>query len=89
MARVYEVASVFSRYLAHRARELEAAGLVTIIPVKDFPKGAPVHEDGSTEYDPKKPLAFFAVECRSKKSRDAWAAAVGEWDDIRAEQVQA
>jgi hypothetical protein len=89
VAKQYEVASVFNRWLAGRARELEAAGLVTIIPVKDFPKGAPIHEDGSTKYDPKKPLAFFAVECSGKRQCAAWAAVVGEWEAMRAEQVSA
>lgn len=85
----HEIESVFSRWLAGKARELEAAAKLTIIPVGEFPEGAPIHEDGSSEYDPKKPLVFFAVECRGKRQCDAWAAVVDEWKAMLAAQVSA
>lgn len=85
----YEIYTVYARWLAGRARELEAAGKIEIIPIRDFPDDVPIHEDGSTEYDPRKPLAYFAVECRGKRSCDAWDAVVREWDKMRAEPVSA
>ncbi|MDP4023723.1 hypothetical protein Q8W71_13890 [Methylobacterium sp. NEAU 140] len=79
------IESVFSKFLGHRARKLEADGLAEIIPTGSFMGIAPVHEDGSVDYDPRKPLALFAIKIVSETGRARWAADCREWDALRAE----
>lgn len=71
--RNHQIQSIFNPILARRARALaEQHRHVRIIEVKDFPDGAPIHEDGSSVYDPRKPLVYFAIELRSAHAIKAW-----------------
>jgi len=82
--RNHQIQSVFAPGLASEARLLaESHRHVRIIPLKDFPAGAPIHEDGSSEYDPKKPLAYFAIELRSQHAIDRWTA-ICNWVEAKA-----
>jgi hypothetical protein len=85
-----QIMSVFDRWLAGQARKL-AVGTpgFAIISVNDFPVGAPIHEDGSSTYDPRKPLAYFAVELSSKAAIDAWNGVSAEFDGVVAEDLSA
>jgi CO dehydrogenase/acetyl-CoA synthase alpha subunit len=71
--RSFEIKSVFNKWLGAKARELAAAGTIQIIEANDFPEGAPIHEDGSSEYDPRKPLVLFAVLLSGTRAKTAWA----------------
>lgn len=83
--RRHKIESIFSPILAREARLLAANHReVRIIPVRDFPMGAPIHEDGSDTYDPRKPLAYFAIELRSQRAIDRWTA-IRDW--IEAKQL--
>lgn len=77
------IESVFCRELAREARKLEAQGRIEIIPVSEFPEGAPLHEDGSGVYDPRKALALFAVYCRSNDEIFGWWRAVYQVQKVR------
>lgn len=81
--RHYEIQSVFNKWLGMKARELAAAGTIKIIETHDFPEGAPLHEDGSTEYDPMKPLALFAVELSGAKAVNAWNAVIRDFRTLQ------
>jgi hypothetical protein len=70
------IQSIFARPLASKAREMAEAGLIQIIPTKDFPEGAPIHEDGSSVYHPAKALVYFAVQLRTRAELDGWNAAI-------------
>jgi CO dehydrogenase/acetyl-CoA synthase alpha subunit len=80
--RTFEIKSVFNKWLGAKARELAGAGTIQIIEVADFPEGAPIHEDGSSEYDPRKPLVLFAVLLSGTRAKNAWAAVEREFDRI-------
>lgn len=80
--REFEIFSVFDKWLGRKARELDGTPGFRIIPVSDFPEGAPLHEDGATEYDPKKPLVLFAVELSGKRAIDKWAKISREFDAL-------
>lgn len=80
--RHYEIFSVFDKWLGRRAREMEGTPGFRIIPVGEFPDGAPLHEDGSTEYDPRKPLVLFAVELSGKRAIAEWAKVTREFDAL-------
>jgi hypothetical protein len=67
-----QIVSVFCKWLGRAARELAAENKLAIIEASDFPKGSPIHEDGSTEYDPMKPLVLFAVYLRSPSEIRRW-----------------
>lgn len=82
--RVHEIQSVFNKWLGMKARELAGQGLIKIIKSSDFPKGAPIHEDGSTEYDPMKPLVLFAIQITDTKGKRAWDAVLREFDELQA-----
>ena len=73
-----EIESVFCKWLGRKARELAAQDKIKIIEVDDFPKNAPIHEDGSTVYDPMKPLVLFAVMLPNKTAIRTWAKVVRE-----------
>lgn len=81
--RQYEIQSVFNKWLGRQARELAKNGVLKIIETNDFPEGSPLHEDGSTVYDPMKPLALFAVELNGYKAITAWNAVLREFDRLR------
>lgn len=76
----FEIKSVFNKWLGRKARGLAADGIIEIIEVGDFPEGAPIHEDGSTEYDPRKPLVLFAVMLSGTRAKAAWAKVEREFD---------
>jgi hypothetical protein len=80
--RSFEIKSVFSKWLGAKARELAAAGTIQIIEASDFPEGAPIHEDGSTEYDPRKLLVLFAVLLSGTRAKTAWANVEREFDRL-------
>ncbi len=81
--REWEVQSVFNKWLGMRARQMAKDGVLEIIEAKDFPKGAPIHEDGSTEYDPMKPLVLFAVSLTNRRAINEWNEVLREFDDLR------
>lgn len=81
--REWEVQSVFNKWLGMKARQLAKDGVIEIIEAKDFPEGAPIHEDGSTEYDPMKPLVLFAVSLSGRRAINAWNVVLREFDDLR------
>ena len=80
--REFEIQSVFSKWLGMKARELQKAGVIEIIETRDFPEDAPIHEDGSSEYDPMKPLVLFAVKLSSRRAINAWNAVLREFDQL-------
>ena len=82
---VLDIRSVFAHFLAVKARELVAAKTpdFTLILRGNFPKNVPIHEDGSTEYDPKKKLVYFAVCMTSDAAVKAWEAVEAEFDTSR------
>lgn len=80
--REFEIQSVFSKWLGMRARELAASGTIEIIEARDFPEGAPIHEDGSSVYDPMKPLVLFAVKLNGRKAINAWNSVLREFDRL-------
>lgn len=75
-----KIQSVFSKWLAREARHLESKGMCKIIPVSQFPEGSPLHEDGSSVYDPMKPLVYFAICLRNKSEISAWDKICHEFD---------
>lgn len=80
-----EIFTIFNPILAREARDL--ANMVPsarIIPVRDFPKGVAIHEDGTKRYDPKKPLAYFALELRSKRASYEWSKITKRFERDRA-----
>ena len=79
----FQITSVFNKWLGMKARKLAADGTIKIIEHLDFPEGAPIHEDGGTEYDPQKPLVLFAVLLTTKKAIAAWNAIEREFDALR------
>jgi len=83
---MYERQSIFNYGLAVDARKLARDGVINIIESNDFPDDAPIHEDGSTEYDPQKPLVYFAVELRDQRATDAWNAVLKTFDERRGAQ---
>lgn len=81
-----QIFTVFNPILAREARDLDnMIPSVRIIPIKDFPKGVAIHPDGSKRYNPKKPLAYFAIELRSKRAIKAWERVTREYEKARAE----
>lgn len=70
------VEPVFSKALAAKAIWLARQNALLIIEPKDFPAGVALHEDGSTEYDPKKPFVIFAVRVSSWEGHREWQDAV-------------
>lgn len=78
----FEIESVFCKWLGAKARDMAARGEIQIIETKDFPEGAPIHEDGSTEYDPMKPLVLFAVQLNSKAAIQRWNSVVRERNQL-------
>jgi hypothetical protein len=79
--RNHQIQSIFHPWLARKARELATSvpGF-SIISTCDFPVGAPIHEDGSSTYDPRKPLAYFAVELTSEMAVSKWSYTCEEID---------
>lgn len=76
-----QITSIFNKWLGSRARELAASNPgASIIEFNEFPEGAPIHEDGSTEYDPRKPLVLFALRLRTRSAKNAWAAVCADFD---------
>jgi hypothetical protein len=69
---------VFSKLLARKAIALEQAGALVIIQPEHFPEGVPVHADGSTVHDPKKPFVIFAVRVSNWEGHRQWQDAVDE-----------
>lgn len=76
------IQSVFCKFLGREARKLARDGVVRIIEYKDFPEGVPIHEDGSTEYDPMKPLVLFAVSIQTPEAAEAWEKVLTEREVI-------
>jgi len=70
----FEITSIFSKWLGAEARELATEGVIKIIETEDFPDGAPIHEDGSSVYDPKKPLVLFAIQLSTEDAIRRWNA---------------
>jgi len=80
--REFEIQSIFSKWLGTKAREMAANDEIKIIEYRDFPEGAPVHEDGSTEYDPRKPLVLFAVMLNNAHAIKKWNVVLREHDEL-------
>jgi len=80
--RNFKIQSIFSKWLGRKARDLAAKGEIKIIETADFPEGSPIHEDGSTDYDPRKPLAFFAVFLDNQKAIKTWREVCNEYDRL-------
>jgi hypothetical protein len=79
-----KIVTVFNPILAREARDLNnMIPSVSLIPVKDFPKGVAIHPDGSRRYNPSKPLAYFAIELRSKRAIKAWEQVTRDFDERR------
>lgn len=62
--RGFQISSVFCLLLARIFQDLEREGQVEIIPVKKFPKGAPL-------LDEQRRMAYFAVRCAKRAMREA------------------
>lgn len=78
---VMQIISVFNKWLGMKARELiKTEPGASIIDFSDFPEGAPIHEDGSAEYDPRKPLVLFALRLKTKKASKAWNEICADFD---------